>query len=187
MTSPGSSESEERLLLKQEAAGSSPAPGSTYLYAVVRKDFNAATFVVQFGHALTECLEPQDVPLPNDTRMVVLGASKEEMAKVRFDLDAAEVHHSVVVETDGPLAGVTTAIGLLTRDRDELKLKVPLLGELKRWKEPKLASDAVMVPRAVLEQVEHEDQCPVNRMGSGAGPCDCVMLEIDKLLGRQSK
>lgn len=121
-----------------QAGGSNPPQGSTtYLFAVVRKDFNAATFVIQFGHALTECLLPEDVPLPKDTRMVVLGATKEEMAKAHFDLDAAEVHHSVVVETDGPLAGVTTAIALLTRDRDELKAKVPLLAELRKWKEPK--------------------------------------------------
>jgi hypothetical protein len=129
--------SEECPVLNREAAGSTPARGSTYLYAVVRKDFNAATFVVQYGHAITECLRPNDVPLPGDTRSVLLGASKEEMAQVVAALVAAGVHHSVIVETDGPLKGVTTAIGLLTRDRDALKAAVPLLGDLKRWKEPK--------------------------------------------------
>lgn len=117
-------------------AGSSPAQGSC-LYAVVRKDFNAATFVVQFGHAITDCLQAEDVPLPKDVRMVLLGASKDEMAKVRFDLEEAEIHHAAVIETDGPLAGVLTAIGLFARDRDELRAKVPLLATLKKWREPK--------------------------------------------------
>lgn len=134
---PGSSGgTEEQRVLNAQVGGSTP-PSGFYLYGVVRKDFTAATFVVQYGHALTECLRPEDLPLPADTRSVLLGATKEQMTQLVGQLISKGVHHCVIVETGGPLAGVVTAIGLLTRDRDALKAAVPLLDELKKWKEPK--------------------------------------------------
>lgn len=129
--SPASSERESDRCLNREASGSSPERGSTYLYAVVRKDLSGGSLLAQFGHAVTECLRAEDLPLPIDTRIVVLAATKEQMAALKLGLHAAEVPHKAILETDGPLTGVITAIGLVTANRDALK---PLLGELKVWR-----------------------------------------------------
>lgn len=137
---PGSSVPEQQVSNLKEG-GSNPPRGSTYLFLVVRKDFDVPNGQVQIAHALTECLEPADLPIPKDTRMAFLGATKEELATVRAGLEQAQIRHAAIVETDGPLAGCVTAIGLITTDRDALKTAVPLLdgqaGGLKRWKEPK--------------------------------------------------
>lgn len=93
----------------------------------------AGTLLSQFGHAITECLVPQDLPLPLDTRIVVLGATKEQLAGVAMLLLKDGIPHRCVVESEGPLEGVITAIGLVTRDRDRLK---PILGELRPYKNP---------------------------------------------------
>lgn len=130
---PGSSDA-EHLLSKQGVAASQTAQGSTYLFGVVRKDFDASNFVVQLCHAVTECLEPEDLPLPKDTRMALLGATKEQLASIRFDLEAGDIRHVAITETDGALKGCVTAIGFFTHDREAVKDWVPLLRELKRWK-----------------------------------------------------
>lgn len=107
------------------------------LYAVVRKEMNAGALLSQFGHAIAECLRPEDLPLPSDTRIVVLAATKEQLVGVETLLVKDGVHHKAIVETEGPLEGVITAIGLLTRDRDSLK---PILGELRPYRNPAPAS-----------------------------------------------
>jgi hypothetical protein len=127
---PGSSVSEQPVL-NGKAAGSTPARGSTYLYAVVRKELVGGALLAQLGHAVTECLRPEDLPLPSDTRIVVLGATKEQLSEKRQALLNAGVHHTAILETDGVLAGVVTAIGLLTTDRDALK---PVFGELRPFR-----------------------------------------------------
>jgi hypothetical protein len=83
---------------------------------------------------VTECLRPEDLPLPSDCRIVVLGATKEQLTGVETLLQKDGIHHRVILETDGPLAGSITSIGLLTHDREALK---PILGELRPWREPK--------------------------------------------------
>lgn len=132
----GSSEQVEQPVLNGQAGGSSPPRGSTYLYAVVRKEITSGALLSQFGHAITECLRPDDLPLPADTRIVVLGATKAQLEGVEKLLVKDGVPHKAIVETEGPLAGVLTAIGLLTRDRAAL---VPILGELRRYREPSSA------------------------------------------------
>lgn len=131
-----SGSTEEHLVSNEKAAGSTPARGS-YIFLVVRKDFDVPNGLVQMAHALTESLMPWDLPIAKDTRMAFLGATKEELSVIRGHLEAAGIRHTAIVETDGALAGCVTAIGLLTRDRDALKTAAPLLDKLKRWKEPK--------------------------------------------------
>jgi hypothetical protein len=104
---------------------------TTCLYAVVRKELTGGAMLAQFGHAVTECLGPQDVPLPADTRIVVLAATKEQLDGIAKLLEKDAVPHKAILETDGPLAGVITAIGLVTREREKLK---PILGELRPWR-----------------------------------------------------
>lgn len=83
---------------------------------------------------MTECLLPEDLPLPADTRIVVLGATKEQLAGVATLLAKDGVRHKVIAETEGELEGVITAIGLLTRDRDSLR---SILGPpLRPFKDP---------------------------------------------------
>jgi hypothetical protein len=132
-TSPGSSTLGEHRLHKPEAPGSNPGRGSTYLYALVRKEMTGGALLAQFGHAITECLHPDDLPLPADTRIVVLGATKEQLEGVATLLVKDGVPHKAIVETDGVLEGVITAIGLLTRNREALK---PILGELRPYRNP---------------------------------------------------
>lgn len=129
---PGSSDA-EHLLSKQGVAASQTAPGSTYIYAVVRKEMTGGALLAQYGHAITECLRPEDLPLPEDTRIVVLGATGPQLAGVAMLLAKDGVHHRVIAETEGVLEGVITAIGLVTRDRESLK---PILGELRPYRSP---------------------------------------------------
>lgn len=81
-------------------------------------------------------------PLPTDTRACVLVATKEQLSEVAAIatgplgdgtvgrlIDAA----AVITETDGPLAGSTTAVGIVTFNRELLKT---LLGHLKPWRAP---------------------------------------------------
>lgn len=138
MTSgPGSSGPVEQPVLNGKAGGSNPPRGSMYLYAVVRNELTGGALLAQTGHALTECLRPEDVPLPKDTRIVVLGGSKYQLEVVAEDLTRAGIPFCTVVETDGPLAGSTTAVGLYTRDRDALKMASSTLAALRPWRAPK--------------------------------------------------
>lgn len=141
-TGPGSSVGEHPIS-NREVAGSAPAQG--YLYGIVRKGFAPIVGAVQLGHAITECLRAGDVPVPKNTRISYLEATKEQLAGVATLLTKDGVHHATVLETDGVLAGCITALGLLTTNRDAL---TPILGELKPWKEEKAL--------ALLESVRDE-------------------------------
>jgi hypothetical protein len=127
--SPGSSGPEEQLLDKQKVGGSNPPRGST-LYGIVRKGFKANIGAAQLGHAVTECLTKDDVPVPKDTSIVYLEATKAQLAAVVTLLSKDKVPHATVIETAQPLAGMLTAVGLITRDRDSLK---SILGHLEKW------------------------------------------------------
>jgi hypothetical protein len=111
-----------------------PAGPVTYLYAIMRKDLSGGPLLAQLGHALTECLGKDDVPLPLDTRIVVLEATKEQLAGVAMLLSKDGIPHRAVLESDCPLEGVITGIGLVTRERERLR---PILGELRTWRQPK--------------------------------------------------
>lgn len=129
--SPGSSDVEHPVL-NGKVAGSSPAPG--FLYIVLRKEMTGGALLAQCSHAASECIRPEDAPLPINTRACVLQATKDELARLRFDLEEADIHHAAILETDGPLAGCITAIGIYARDRDELRARVPMLTAMKVWR-----------------------------------------------------
>jgi hypothetical protein len=94
--------------------------------------------LAQVSHAASEAASQwtieRGVEIPSDTRACVLSATKEELAKARFDLTAGDVSYRPILETDGPLAGVVTAIGLVVDDREAVK---PALGGLKPWRAAK--------------------------------------------------
>lgn len=69
--------------------------------------------------------------LPGDARAVILGATKDQMAELLDGLTRSNVPHKAIIETDGPLAGMITAVGLVTENRAAVK---PILGELKPFK-----------------------------------------------------
>lgn len=118
---------------------------------LVRKELSGGALLAQVAHAASEAasewslarrtdrslgslpLEADD-HLPTDTRACILSATKEELSIALYDLGAAEVAHRAILETDGVLTGVVTAIGVITTDRAELKAKVPLLARLRPWR-----------------------------------------------------
>lgn len=138
-----------------KAGGSNPPQGSgVWLYVLVRKEMTGGTLLAQVAHASSEAASewslarrnarsmgslPLDAVdhLPADTRACILGATKEELAMALYDLGAAEVPHIAITETDGPLTGVVTAIGLVTVDRADLRAQVPMLSNLRPWRDPK--------------------------------------------------
>lgn len=132
-SSPLSSEKEQPVL-NGKAAGSSPAGGSiippsgTWQYIVVRKELSGGALLAQVAHAAGNSV---DGALPLDTRVVILTATKEQMAKAVADIDAAKISFFRMDESDGPLAGVTTALGVVTNDKERLK---PILGHLRPWR-----------------------------------------------------
>lgn len=135
---PESSEQIERRLTKPEAGGLNPPrgfPSATWLYVIVRKEMTGGALLAQVAHASSEAASQytydSNRELPCDTRACILGATKDELAKVRFDLEAAEVPHRTILETDGPLKGCTTALGVVTDDRETLR---PMLGTLRPWR-----------------------------------------------------
>lgn len=137
---PGSSVTEQRNSNPEEA-GSNPARGSnSWVYVVLRKELTGGAAISQAVHAAREASRSQ---APTDERACVLVATKEQLAEIWSSLEAARFidhHHSGsdaapsfsrIVETDGPLAGSITAIGVVTRCRDDLRVRVPLLANLK--------------------------------------------------------
>lgn len=109
-----------------------------WLYVVVRRELTGGALLAQVAHAASEAAAAwgatEGRPLPTDTRAGVLVATKAELEATREALDARALPHARIDETDGPLAGSTTAVGLVTFDRDSLR---PILGALRVWVAPK--------------------------------------------------
>ena len=100
--------------------------------------------LAQVAHAAGESAAKLGRALPLDTRVVVLGASAAEMHEIVEFLalpgssDPAKVAalqaiaaEQAILETEGELAGVHTAIGIVTFNRDALR---PLLSHLKPFR-----------------------------------------------------
>lgn len=158
MIRPGSSGSnEERPVPNGEAAGSTPARGSSptvqrsagvqnpgetngnprasYQYIVVRKELSGGALLAQVAHAAGESAD-KCAGLDSMTRVVVLGATKDELVQLAAQLEKQTITSAFarILETDGPLAGSVTAVGVVTSMREELKLQVPILDALKPWR-----------------------------------------------------
>ena len=88
-------------------------------------------FFTPAGTELPLGCDPLDHQLPVDTRLAVLGATKEQLAQLLDGLLRENVQHSAIVETDGPLQGMVTAIGLVAEDKAALAKLVPALAELR--------------------------------------------------------
>lgn len=158
---PDSSE-KEHPAFNREATGSSPVRGSTaqpaqeqhpatvptqqagapvagvavWHYVVVRRELTGGALLAQVLHASADSTKmhlERGGLYPFDTRGVVLVATKEQLADLGVGLVHAGHFFHVVTETDGPLAGSTTAIALITTDREALK---HLLGQLRPWRAP---------------------------------------------------
>ena len=142
---PDSSVPEQRNSNPEEA-GSNPARGSTYErwhYIIVRRELTGGALLAQVAHAAGESAAKwaasTGADLPTDTRACVLVATKEQMAGIPEAVEVLEretdrtFRVAVITETDGPLTGSTTAIGIFTDGRDFLK---PVLGHLRPWRAP---------------------------------------------------
>lgn len=130
-----------------------PTP-SPFHYVIIRKELTGGAALAQVGHAAGESaalhvlskvkvageplsfgnkvvrvmpddFDPLVHQLPDDTRLAVLGATKEQLGQVMDALLRENVPHKAITETDGPLAGMVTSIGLVTDDKASL---APLLG-----------------------------------------------------------
>jgi len=129
-------------------------------YVIIRKELSGGAALAQVGHAAGESaalyalakvsvsgepmtlgnqvvkvlpanFDPLVHQLPDDTRLAVLGATKDELGKLVADLLRENVPHKAITETDGPLVGMVTSVGLVTENREALK---PLLGHLKPFR-----------------------------------------------------
>lgn len=118
----------------QEVAGA-PVGGVLKHYVVVRRELTGGALLAQVVHAAGESAAAFGVNtgrlLPSDTRAVVLVGSKAQLE----DIVWATVHRSdvqpfVIRETDGPLAGSTTALGFFCDDPAKAKA---LVGHLRPW------------------------------------------------------
>ena len=157
---PGSSE-KERPVSNGEVGGSSPPRGSaqhdetqdaaaapkqsagataaavasgTWHYVVVRRELAGGALLAQVLHASADSVKlhlERGLPYPHDTRGVVLVATKEQLARLGEQLAHAECFFHVVTETDGPLAGSTTAIAFITSDRVSTS---PFTKHLRPWR-----------------------------------------------------
>lgn len=133
------SSAKERPVFNREVPGSSPGAGSTtYQYIIVRKELAGGALLAMVAHAAGESVPAAG--LPNDTRVVVLVATKAQMETISGWADAAHgigsplSGYAKVLETDGPLTGSYPSIGMVTTDRDFLRRELPLLAELKPWR-----------------------------------------------------
>lgn len=131
---PPSSE-KERPVFNREVPGSSPGEGSNFWhYVVVRRELTGGALLAQVLHASADSLKMHlelGGSYPQDARGVVLVATKEQLADLGSALVGLGQHFHVVTETDGPLAGSTTALALITSNRDALK---PALSHLRPWR-----------------------------------------------------
>lgn len=97
---------------------------------VLRKELVGGSALAQAVHAAREASRGQ---APTDERACILVATKEQMAALWITLERQPVTSCIsrITETDGPLAGSITAIGIITTQRDLLRAHCPLLGDLK--------------------------------------------------------
>jgi hypothetical protein len=105
-------------------------------YVVVRRELTGGALLAQVVHAAEMTGSFHGVnhgkSMPSDSRCVVLVATKEQLQQiVDSTANRSDVQLSVVTETDGPLAGSTTAVAFLAESREQAK---PLVGHLRPWR-----------------------------------------------------
>lgn len=109
-----------------------------FIYAIVRNSLQPAHVCIQSGHAVSEAASHwtfnHDAEISPEAHLGVVTATKAQLQSIRDALDAAGVAYKAIVETAGPLTGVTTAIGIVTEDKERLLAQVPLLDTLPKFK-----------------------------------------------------
>lgn len=109
-----------------------------FIYAVTRNSLTTVHAAIQGGHAITEAVSAwtlrRGLEISPEACLGYLTATKSQLKELRARLDAACVAYKAIVETAGPLAGVTTAIGVVTEDKALLVAAVPLLDTLPKLK-----------------------------------------------------
>lgn len=133
---------EKRPVSNREVPGSTPGEGSTFSgvwhYVIVRRELTGGALLAQVVHAAGESAASFGVNsgrcMPPDARAVVLVATKEQMQAIIDETEyRSDIRPWVITETDGPLAGSTTAIGFVTDNREKWK---PIVGHLRPWRAP---------------------------------------------------
>jgi hypothetical protein len=106
----------------------------------VRRELTGGALLAQAVHAAGESAAlwaERRGQLPDTTRAVVLVATKEQMeAALEGELERGlplRDFASVITETDGPLAGSTTAFGIVANEVGRADLK-RLVGHLRPWR-----------------------------------------------------
>lgn len=130
-------------------------------YVIIRKELSGGDALAQVAHAAGEsaalhvlskvklagepmsfgnqvvtvihAFDPLVHQLHPETRLAVLGATKAELASVLEELLRENVQHKAITETDGSLAGMVTAIGVITDDKAALAKLVPAIAGLKTF------------------------------------------------------
>lgn len=113
-----------------------PVAGPLWHYVVVRRELAGGALLAQVVHAAGESAAAFAMNtgrhLPNDVRAVVLVATKDQMQAIIDEHQyRSDTQFFPIVETDGPLAGSTTAIGFTPTTKEHL---TPILGHLRPWR-----------------------------------------------------
>lgn len=140
------SSAKERPVTNREAAGSSPAQGSIWFYVLVRTELGSQVVPAMVGHVGLQMGtkwaavdHDADMRAMMESRIVVLRATKEQMFQLRDELQLQAPHvfdlfYTEFIETEGALANVMAASGLLLEEKERETLRTTtLLGALKPW------------------------------------------------------
>lgn len=136
-TSAQHNQKQDRSTVPNQLAGAPVVRESgCWHYIVVRRELTGGPLLAQVVHAAGESASAFSMNtgrhLPRDARAVVLVATKEQLAllveQVQFRSDL-QVH--IITETDGPLAGSTTALGFIVSEKG---IATEFVGHLRPWR-----------------------------------------------------
>lgn len=121
-----------------EDAGSSPAPraipSGVRHYVVLRKELSGGARDAQNLHTSADSAVKHvraGGSYPPDTRGIVLAATKEQLSTLATALDAGGLVFHKTEETDGPLAGSITGLGVIVESEQARVDLAKHLGHLK--------------------------------------------------------